>query len=117
MSFAIFSASMSKFKNRLAMILFHTLDEIPRDFFLEKLFLLKKPVIKEEGRGWGEAFDSQTTADGCPGGKNGNELASTTRSPVTPLTRALESRTALGSLSLPIAPKGSTKISRQSHVF
>ena len=44
----------------------------------------------------------QTVADGCPGGRNGNIEASTTRSPSTPITRPLLSTTAIESFLLPI---------------
>lgn len=46
---------------------------------------------------------SQIVATGCPGGKIGNDDASTTRSPFTPYTLALVSMTAFLSPSLPIA--------------
>lgn len=48
--------------------------------------------------------DLQTVLWGCPGGSNAKEDASTTRKPCTPITRALESTTAMGSVRLPILP-------------
>lgn len=46
--------------------------------------------------------NAYTMLCGCPGGKNGNALASTTLNPFVPITLALESTTAIESLSLPI---------------
>lgn len=46
----------------------------------------------------------QIVACGCPGGKRGNADASTTLNDSTPITRALESTTAFGSLGFPILP-------------
>lgn len=46
----------------------------------------------------------QMVAVGCPGGSSGNEDASTTLSPCTPITLARESTTDFGLLLLPIAP-------------
>lgn len=51
----------------------------------------------EDGR------NSQTVAMGCPGGKKGKALASTTRSPFTPITLAFESTTAFLSSFRPMA--------------
>lgn len=45
---------------------------------------------------------TKTHLCGCPGGKNGNALASTTRNPRTPKTLARLSTTAIGSPALPI---------------
>lgn len=47
---------------------------------------------------------SQIRDCGCPGGKNGNEDASTTLRPCTPYTRAFESMTAIELSRVPIAP-------------
>lgn len=57
----------------------------------------------------------QIEADGCPGVTNGNELASTTRTFPTPMTRAFESITAFLSDGLPIAPKYRRHESANAH--
>ena len=49
--------------------------------------------------------NSQIVACGCPGGRSGNDDASTTLNPVTPMTLAFVSTTAFGSFAWPIAPK------------
>ena len=46
----------------------------------------------------------QITDCGCPGGRNGNEDASTTLRPRTPYTRACESITAIALSRVPMAP-------------
>lgn len=48
---------------------------------------------------------SQTVLWGCPGGNNAKEEASTTRNELTPITLALESTTAIGSVRFPIRPE------------
>ena len=50
-----------------------------------------------------DQMNLQTVACGCPGGKNGNALASTTLKPCTPKTLASESTTARRSPRRPIA--------------
>lgn len=50
-------------------------------------------------------FNLQTVLSGCPGGNRAKDEASATRKPLTPLTRPLESTTAMGSDELPILPK------------